>query len=60
MLASLLTQLLGKVAEAMLKHAKACNFPYNSFWLCCALCFFLCLVEQANILEANGCTVLSA
>ena len=27
MLASLLTQLLGKVAEAMLMHAKACNLP---------------------------------
>ena len=26
-LASLLTQLLGKVAEAMLMHAKACNLP---------------------------------
>ena len=27
MLASVLTQLLGKVAEAMSMHAKACNLP---------------------------------
>ena len=30
MLATLLTQLLGKVAEAMLMHAKTCNLPW---WL---------------------------
>ena len=39
MLASLLTQLLGKVAEAVSKHAKACSFPISLFRLCCALCF---------------------
>ena len=32
MLASLLTQLLGKGAEAMLMHAKACNLPLWQCW----------------------------
>ena len=41
MLTSLLTQLLGKVAEAMLTHAKACNLPLRKFFsqLCWCMCF---------------------
>ena len=41
MLTSLLTQLLGKVAEAMLKHAKACNLPLCTCFsqLCWCMCF---------------------
>ena len=41
MLTSLLTQLLGKVAEAMLTHAKACNLPLCMCFsqLCWCMCF---------------------
>ena len=41
MLASLLTQLLGKVAEAKLMHAKACNLP-NVMLIPCSGCLFVC------------------
>ena len=43
MLTSLLTQLLGKVAEAMLTHAKACNLPLCMCFsqLCWCMCFGL-------------------
>jgi len=53
MLTSLLTQLLGKVAEAMLMHAKACNLPVFACGLCCALCIFWCLVVQTPWMQ-NG------
>ena len=49
MLASLLTQLLGKVAEAKLMHAKACNLP---MWTCCShlcrcgMCFVVALAAS--------------
>ena len=41
MLTSLLTQLPGKVAEAMLTHAKACNLPLCMCFsqLCWCMCF---------------------
>ena len=49
MLASLLTQLLGKVAEAKLMHAKACNLPMCTCCsqLCrCCMCFVVALAAS--------------
>ena len=48
MLATLLTQLLGKVAEAKLMHAKACNLPvcmcFSQF--CWCMCFVIALAAS--------------
>ena len=54
-LASLLTQLLGKVAEAMLMHAKACNLPVFT----CGLCSVYLLVPGgADTLDAKWCAAI--
>ena len=56
-LASLLTQLLGKAAEAMLMHAKACNLPvlHVSAASCSAL-----YKEALGSLLVNSCAELAA
>ena len=55
MLASLLTQLLGKVAEAKLMHAKACNLPMCT---CCSqLCMWFVVALAASHVFLYSCVV---